>query len=651
MFRQIIIVSLISILLIGSIGIAQERYTVCGRYGVSVNATGGLGGFYWPRDFIYCQNGGGSNWDLLVENWSGPNIEGYAVPGDIQMGSWTSIKQIKKIRYPYPAITVTGQDITTSDVFDEIDAKLPSDQMIETVVNSYVGVTLRQRVYAWSHPKYQDFVIVHLQLINTGNSDADPEIEWPNNSFSNLWLFMVNVFNPGLGSHDELCDRTHTKNDRQAEYSSVQILRWEGDDPNSPGTQDFSRPQILHASVGRDPLDTWAGKTVNNEGDPKPETGEFMSPMYVGSGVIHIDKSAVDRHNDLSKIRLVLWDTYYWLYHGRTESRSDLYNVSRNGLDNVRFSRDNDPDASNPLTDAQRALCSFGPWELAFNDTINVVFFSGAGGINSHLCQEKGAEWLHWWQSGEGSFDDAARAQLLRTGRDSLLNNFELAKKLWENKLVIPEGQNPQPPQNLTVDNMDSNYLRLEWQPSSTPANVVKYNIYYSEGSRDARYSLLDTVAADPQIKSYTYIFRDPKPGFAYYFNLTAVDNHGNESSLYLCQTNRLAIHPGLAKGSEIDNVRIVPNPFVMDPNAIQNYPGERDKIMIAGLPGHCNIRIYTLTGDLVDEIEHRDEFSGGIEWLTISRFRQYLASGVYIYHVQSLEGQGEKTGKFIIIR
>lgn len=654
MYKTITTFLILLILMMTAISQAQTRSLNCGRFGMDVNSTGTLTDFQWPRDFIYANNGGGGGYDILIEDWNKPggNQDGYAVPGDVEVGTWTTVYNVKRIKYPYPTIMVDGNDISSTDEYDgDPVPSLPADQMVETLVNSYVGVSLRQRVYAWSHPKYQDLALVHLQWINTGNTDADDEIELPDNSFSNFWFFEVNVFRPGNGSHDELCDRTHTKSDRADIYSNTQIWRWEGDNPNNPGEYDPSRPQLLHASVGNDPDNIWFNRNVDTEGDPKPETGEFMSPMYIGEGIIHLDKSTSDRSHDPTKHKLMLWDTYYWLYHGATGDRADRYRVFREGLEGEMFSEDNEHDDPDPLTGGQRGLASYGPWELAFGDTLNIVFFRGCAGVDINTVRQKGQEWLAWWETGEGTFDSGSKNALLRTGLDSLTQAYERAKNIWDNDLQLPEGWNPQPPQSLTVTNIDSNHIQIEWTAPNDGSGIQQYNLYAAIGSRNALYEPLATIEADPAQTEYTYTIRNPQPGFAYYFALTAMDENGNESSKYLCRTNRLAIQAGLAKGNEMDAIRVVPNPFVYDPDGIKNYPGEKDKLLFAGLPGDCVIRIYTLAGDLVDEIHHDDAFSGGQEFLTITKYRQFMASGVYVYHVESLEDKGEKIGKFILIR
>ena len=51
-----------------------------------------------------------------------------------------------------------------------------------------------------------------------------------------------------------------------------------------------------------------------------------------------------------------------------------------------------------------------------------------------------------------------------------------------------------------------------------------------------------------------------------------------------------------------------------------------------------------------MDEIEHLGE-EGTQEWHQITQYNQFIASGIYIYQVESLETSESKVGKFIIVR
>ena len=68
-------------------------------------------------------------------------------------------------------------------------------------------------------------------------------------------------------------------------------------------------------------------------------------------------------------------------------------------------------------------------------------------------------------------------------------------------------------------------------------------------------------------------------------------------------------------------------------------------------LPNECIIRIYTISGVFVQEIEHSSTISDGQEaWNLVSIDGMDIAFGMYVYHVDA-PGIGEKIGKFAIIK
>ena len=83
------------------------------------------------------------------------------------------------------------------------------------------------------------------------------------------------------------------------------------------------------------------------------------------------------------------------------------------------------------------------------------------------------------------------------------------------------------------------------------------------------------------------------------------------------------------------------------------NLPPERTRALhFANLPHKCTIRIYTLDGDLVRQIDH-DVAPGDPEamhetWDLITRNTQAVVSGIYYYSVES--EYGNQLGKIVII-
>ena len=117
---------------------------------------------------------------------------------------------------------------------------------------------------------------------------------------------------------------------------------------------------------------------------------------------------------------------------------------------------------------------------------------------------------------------------------------------------------------------------------------------------------------------------------------------------------------------ADLDRIRVVPNPYFVTNRAVT--AAGTDKIFFTRLPPRCTIRIYTLVGELVREIEHEslapfnaDERlaqgdKGGTETFDLlNLYNQALASGVYIYHVEARDDSndviGNKIGRFSIIR
>ena len=116
---------------------------------------------------------------------------------------------------------------------------------------------------------------------------------------------------------------------------------------------------------------------------------------------------------------------------------------------------------------------------------------------------------------------------------------------------------------------------------------------------------------------------------------------------------------------AELERIRVVPNPYFITNRAVTAEG--TDKIFFTRLPPQCTIRIYTLAGELVREIEHDnlaafnvDDLAqgdkGGTEAFDLlNLYNQALASGVYIYHVEARDDNndiiGNKIGRFAIIR
>lgn len=111
-------------------------------------------------------------------------------------------------------------------------------------------------------------------------------------------------------------------------------------------------------------------------------------------------------------------------------------------------------------------------------------------------------------------------------------------------------------------------------------------------------------------------------------------------------------------KARALDNILVAPNPY--RGSADWERSDFEGTIMFQNLPKRCSIFIYSLTGELIRTVYHNlpgDETpdpegseTGGERWDMLSYNRMSIASGIYIYRVVSDE-YGEAIGKFAIIR
>ncbi|NOZ74440.1 MAG: T9SS type A sorting domain-containing protein, partial [FCB group bacterium] len=106
---------------------------------------------------------------------------------------------------------------------------------------------------------------------------------------------------------------------------------------------------------------------------------------------------------------------------------------------------------------------------------------------------------------------------------------------------------------------------------------------------------------------------------------------------------------------ANMDRIAVVPNPYVAaaswePPRLAASGRGER-RIYFIHLPKKATIRIYTMSGYLVNTLQHNSTIDdGALSWNMLTKDGLDLAPGVYFYHVDGGE-YGEATGKFAIIK
>lgn len=120
----------------------------------------------------------------------------------------------------------------------------------------------------------------------------------------------------------------------------------------------------------------------------------------------------------------------------------------------------------------------------------------------------------------------------------------------------------------------------------------------------------------------------------------------------FVFETSKAEVNNDIVK-DKLNNIYVVPNPYVAysiseDPGRTLTKRGDRE-LQFRNLPQRCTIRIYTITGELVDTIE-KDDNTSMASWELLSSEGMRIAYGVYLFHVD-VPGVGEKIGRFAVIK
>lgn len=220
-------------------------------------------------------------------------------------------------------------------------------------------------------------------------------------------------------------------------------------------------------------------------------------------------------------------------------------------------------------------------------------------------------------------------------------------------------------------------------------------NCETAEGWRNGQSSGPKVARTKYPVGRYRFVDKQVKNGFLYFYSVTAFDSTGSGDQITELGSRRAAVEAeGVTPQSATDPVHrgkkvwVVPNPyrgarFIADrPSAWDLTPNAADPtgthIDFLGLPpGAWRIKIFTVSGDLVTEINSTDAVnesirgqatdSGGnthpgynrqqdtagdgqARWNLISRNGQDVVSGIYLYTVES-GGSVVHRDKFVIIR
>lgn len=172
----------------------------------------------------------------------------------------------------------------------------------------------------------------------------------------------------------------------------------------------------------------------------------------------------------------------------------------------------------------------------------------------------------------------------------------------------------------------------------------------------------------------YRYEVGNLLNGWQYLFSVTAYDASFDGQEVESLETspnaNAVRVFPGTPINENFEaKVGVYPNPYRVNA-AWDGNNALTKKIMFYNLPARAEIRVYTLAGDVVAEMQHdaatykgetrwfndysaeNRKLSGGEHaWDLLTESRQNLTTGLYFYTVKDLQSGDVQRGKLVIIK
>jgi len=606
---------------VGNIWLSVTNYGLIGAYG----GTGGFPDCEFPANSDVEYLFTGAIWiGALVgkDTMVSVGADGWAGGKEMRPG-WADEDTIlhRTTRNPADTLAVSEQDFIcsfadTALVFADVDDE-----------HRPMGVSIEQRTYAWSYSYAEDFVIYDFYVTNRTGWVGTPK------TFKRLFMGVY---------IDGDCGHTSIPNYFQDDITGFLKVNSEGDTVNLAWIKD-------------------------NDGDGG------LTPGVTGVRVLFPNPETVSYN---------WWDPPSrwgptnpanpddWAAHPGTDAQK--YRVMSNGEIDPDQTESNAPSGINVNGMDTRYFLSFGPFDVEPDSTLKLTL-AYLGGLPG---------------PGYNEFDDIGR-------------NARWARDVYDNPPAdgIPDFKGPPPPpsprlkvvpgdkqvslywDDLPEDAMDSftNFVDFQgYRIYRSRTGVISEMELLGEYDKVDGYGLnlgfeeikMDQVeveiseSGDSTIYRYSYNDEGLTNGEFIYYAVTAFDSGYVPTGLEPLESSpainltRVAPSAGPATPEEMDEVLVVPNPYKLT----EDYVGmgwelgsgdTQRRIDFIQIPEKCVIRIFTLAGDLVALIDHdypdKSATKHQESWDLVSRNRQMIASGIYLFSVETETGK-KFIGKFVVI-
>jgi hypothetical protein len=433
--------------------------------------------------------------------------------------------------------------LDAADHLDPDNQKIPgnADGLIESWMNTNIGITIHQRAIAYSQTNHDDYVLYEWTFKNTGNVDYDSEIELPDQTLNNVYFLRQHRVSEWptfswITSFGELYSDTWGDNliDGAKNFflsygymSHAVDGSFDGDWDNLAATSvedDYGYP-VWPLYAGE--LLVFASAAVNDMVNHNPDQPWVSFTESVDLEFVVNPPSPGSSAYTQQQVRgcyRIMEEGNSWFAGAETPgiiSKEDMTGPDvKPGHHMRRF--DEMVNWIYPPGSAQigwymaSPIYVVGPYTLAPGDSFRVVWASVAGMISSRTGWEIGNAWsrnslteadlppnvsivdglpdnfpvIHERDT-EGELihppgdtmsvtNNIVRDAWIYTGKDSLFRNAYAAVWAYENDYFVPE---PPPPPSVTITSR-ADHILVEWENNSGDTEqIAGYRVYRLLGS------------------------------------------------------------------------------------------------------------------------------------------------------------------------
>ena len=206
-----------------------------------------------------------------------------------------------------PAVSVDGNLSYRKNVdIDRIDPNLTGDRMIDNIINTQLGITVERKIFQFGQQYNDNYIILDYTFTNTGNVNADDNIELPNQTLTGVYFY----FNYRLA----VCEQGDIVigNSTRWGKNTMNDARGDGTEntASDPANEQFRAQYSWHGFATEKDVayDNIGGpiQAINSTAKPffpdlSDTVGRLGASQFIGVVTLHADKSASDSSDDVTQ--------------------------------------------------------------------------------------------------------------------------------------------------------------------------------------------------------------------------------------------------------------------------------------------------------------------------------------------------------------